>query len=204
MQSAFLNPNLCCLQAGRYRHWTHRAEIAGVVCLLMLENIQFAAEYAGCTLSPALPCLAASEIERQQTSQLVATYHRRLRLERRMRSLRSLISLWPVVLGVLLGVYASTLRDLAANSSAPWAVTLLFPFSALVSERGLHFSSDTARALAQFLLYAQFPLEGLMARIVLKHRVGLFKVFGRVTVLHGFAVLYLVLASGALSHFLAN
>jgi hypothetical protein len=150
-----------------------------------------------------VPAYAAAEIERQQTSFLIAAYHQRLQIERQIRSLRSLASLWPVALGVLLGAYAPALRDLAANS-APWAVNLLFPFSALVSERGLHLSWDIAHALAQFLLYAQFPLEGLLARIVLKHRVGLFKVFGQVTCLHVLAVLYLGLASGSLSQILGN
>jgi hypothetical protein len=83
-------------------------------------------------------------------------------------------------------------------------VNLLFPFSALVDERSLHLSRDTANALAQFLLFAQFPLEGLLARIVLKHRVGLFKVFGQVACMHVLAVLYLVLVSGSLSQILFN
>lgn len=169
----------------------------------MPKNPQYAAEYSGYSLMPVSPCFAAAEIERQQLSHLLAAFHRRLRFERQIRSLRSLVSLWPVVLGVLLGAYAPELRDLAANS-APWAVTLLFPFSVLVGERGLHFSWDTAHALAQFLLYAQFPLEGLMARIVLKHRVGLFKVLGRVVFLHVFAMLYFVLASGSLNQILTN
>lgn len=170
----------------------------------MLESPQLAAEYSGYSLMPMVPCFTATEIERRELSYLLAAFHRRLRFERKIQSLRTLISFWPVVLGVMLGVYAPTLRDLAADSSAPWAVTLLFPFSVLVGERGLHFSWDTAHALAQILLYMQFPFEGLMARIVLKHRVSLFKVFGRVTFLHAFAVLYLVLASGALSQFLTN
>lgn len=184
-------------------HWINPSLVVGVVSFVMLENTQFVAECAGYSSSPVSPYFAAIEFERQQMSLVLAAYHRRLRFERQIRSLRSLASLWPVALGVLLGAYAPTLHDLAANS-APWAVTLLFPFSALVSERGLHLSWDTAHALAQFLLFAQFPLEGLLARIVLKHRVGLFKVFGRVACLHVFAVLYLVLVSGSLSQILSN
>jgi len=148
-------------------------------------------------------CYAAIEHERQQVLLVLAAFHQRLRFERQVRSMRSLASLWPVALGVLLGIYAPLLRDLATNS-APWALTLLFPFSALVGERGLHLSWDTAQALAQFLLYAQFPLEGLLVRIILKHRVGLFKVFGQVTCLHVFVVLYLGLVTGSLSQMLTS
>lgn len=177
--------------------------VVGVVSFVMVDNTQFAAECAGYSSIPVSPYFAAIEMERQEVSLLVAAFHQRLRFERQMRSLRSLASLWPVAVGVLLGVYAPLLRDLAANS-APWAVNLLFPFSALVDERSLHLSRDTANALAQFLLFAQFPLEGLLARIVLKHRVGLFEVFGRVACMHVLAVLYLVLVSGSLSQILFN
>jgi hypothetical protein len=169
----------------------------------MLETKQFAAEYAGYSSIPVSKCYAAAETEQQQVSLLLKSFHQRLRYEQQRRSLRSLASLWPVALGVLLGFYAPLLRDLAASSS-PWALTLLFPFSALVGERGLHLSRDTAEALAQFLLCAQFPLEGLLVRIVLKHRLGLFNVFSQVTCLHVVAVVYLALVSGAFRQILGS
>ena len=177
--------------------------VVGVVSFVMVDNTQFAAECAGYSSIPVSPYFAAIEMERQEVSLLVAAFHQRLRFERQMRSLRSLASLWPVAVGVLLGVYAPLLRDLAANS-APWAVNLLFPFSALVDERSLHLSRDTANALAQFLLFAQFPLEGLLVRIMLKRRVDVVHVFSQVTFMHVFAVLYLVLVSGSLSQILMS
>jgi hypothetical protein len=143
------------------------------------------------------PCFA-DEIEQRQTSQLIAAYHQRRRFERRIRSVLSLVNLWPIALGVLLGICAPFLRDLAANF-APWVSTVLFPFSAMVGDREFHLSRDTAQAIAHFLLYAQFPLEGMLARMVLKHRSSLFKVFGEVVSLHALAVLYVGLASGTLS-----
>jgi hypothetical protein len=149
------------------------------------------------------PCFADVEIERRQVSLLIAAFHQRLRVERQIRSLRSLASFWPVALGMLLGAYAPFLSDLTA-SCAPWASTLLFPFSALVGERGLHLSWDTAQAFSQFLLYAQFPLEGLLVRIVLKRRADLFNAFGHVTCLHVFALLYLGLATGSLNQILGS
>jgi hypothetical protein len=169
----------------------------------MLENTQFATENAECSSIPLSQGFAAIEIERQQVARLIADFRKRLRVERQTRSLQSLSSFWPVAVGILLGVYAPFLGDLTANS-APWASTLLFPFSALMGEPGLHLSSNTAQSLAQFLLYAQFPLEGLLVRIILKHRTGFFEVFGRVTCLHIFALLYLVLVSGSLNQFVAS
>jgi hypothetical protein len=134
---------------------------------------------------------------------VIAAFHQRLRFERQMRSMRSLASLWPVALGVLLGFYAPLLRDLVANS-APWALNLLFPFSALADARGLNLSRDTAQSLVQFLLYAQFPLEGLMVRVVLKHRLSVFRVFSQVTCLHIFTLVYLGLATGSLNQILGS
>ena len=169
----------------------------------MLETKQFAAECSGYSSIPVSKCYAAAETEQEQVSLLLKSFHQRLRYEQQLRSLRSLASLWPVALGVLLGFYAPLLRDLAASSS-PSALTLLFPFSAMVGERGLDLTRDTAQALAQFLLYAQFPLEGLLVRIVLRHRLDPFKVFGQVTCLHVVAVVYLALVSGAFSQILVS
>jgi hypothetical protein len=169
----------------------------------MLENTEFAAECAGYSSIPASQCYASVETERHQVSLLIAAFHRSMRAERQYQSLLRLASLWPVALGLLLGFYAPLLRDLAANS-APWALNLLFPFSAVVSERGLNLSWDAAQGLAQFLLYAQFPLEGLLVRLVLKHRVDLFHVLGKITCLHVIAVLYLGLVSGSFSQILAS
>jgi len=173
------------------------------VYFVMLEETKLVADCAGHSSVPVSPCYTAVETERQQVSHELAAFHQRRRFEQQVRSRQSLASLWPVALGVLLGVCAPFLHDLAVNS-APWALTLLFPFSALVGERGLHFSRDTAQALAQLLLYAQFPLEGLLVRIALKHRVGPFKVIGQVTRLHVFVLLYLGLVTGSFSQILAN
>jgi hypothetical protein len=169
----------------------------------MRENTQSAPQSVGFSSIPVSQCYAAIEDERLQMMIFIAAFHRRLRFERQMRSLRSLASLWPVALGVLLGFYAPLLRDLVANS-APWALTLLFPFSALAGERGLNLSRDTAQSLAQFLVYAQFPLEGLLVRIVLKHRLSVFRVFSQVTFLHVFTLLYLGLATGSLNQILGS
>jgi hypothetical protein len=169
----------------------------------MLENTQLAAECSGYSSIPVSQIYADVETEQRQVLLLIAAFHRRLRFERRVRSLKSLASLWPVAMGVLLGFYAPALRDLTANF-APWALNLLFPFSALVGERGLNLSWDTAQSLSQFLIYAQFPLEGLLVRIVLRRRVDLLNVFGQVTCMHVFAVLYLVLVSGSLNQILMS
>lgn len=169
----------------------------------MLENSELAAECAGYSSIPVSQSYASVATERHQVALLIAAFHRSLRAERQRRTLLSLASLWPVAVGMLLGFYAPLLRDLAANS-APWAVTLLFPFSVVMGERGLNLSRDMAQGLAQFLLFAQFPLEGLLVRMMLKRRADVIHVFSQVTFMHVFAVLYLVLVSGSLSSILMS
>ena len=169
----------------------------------MRENTQLSPKCAGFSFIPVSQCYTAIEHEREQMMRAIAAFHQRLRFERQMRSLRSLGSLWPVALGVLLGFYAPLLRDLITNS-APWALTLLFPFSAVAGERGFNLSRDAAQSVGQFLLFAQFPLEGLMVRLVLKHRLSVFRVFGQVTCLHVFTLLYLGLATGSLNQILGS
>jgi hypothetical protein len=169
----------------------------------MRENTQFAPKRVGSSLIPVSQGYAAIEHERLQVMRVIVAFHQRLRSERQRQSRRNLASLWPVALGLLLGFYAPLLRDLITNS-APWALTLLFPFSTLAGERGLNLSWDTAQSLGQFMLYAQFPLEGLLVRIVLKHRLSVFRVFSQVTCLHVLAVVYLGLVSGSLNQILGS
>jgi hypothetical protein len=169
----------------------------------MRKNTQFAPKCVGYSSIPVSQCYTAIEHEREQMMRVIAAFHKRLRFERQMRSMRNLATLWPVALGVLLGFYAPLLRDFISNS-APWALNLLFPFSAVAGQRGFNLSRDTAQSVAQFLVYAQFPLEGLLVRIVLKHRLSVFRVFSQVTCLHVFTLLYLGLATGALNQILGS
>ena len=116
---------------------------------------------------------------------------------------RYLASFWPIALGVALGLYAPVLYDAAARL-APWAVTLVFPLSAVVAQRELHLSLATAQWLAPVMVYAQLPLDGWLARRFLKPRPDVLSVCGQVTCYHGLAVLYLGLITGSLTRILAN
>jgi hypothetical protein len=169
----------------------------------MLENTQFVAECAGMPTGSFSPVYFATELERLHLKARIATVNKQMRRERQARSTRYWATFWPVALGVLLGAYAPFLRDLAANY-APWAATLLFPLSVVAAQRELHLSLAMAQSLSPVMLYAQLPLDGLLARMVLKHRPTVLSVCGHVTCLHVLAVLYLGLVSGSLSQILSN
>ena len=169
----------------------------------ILENPRFAEKCAGVPTGSLSPAYISTELQRLRLAARVAAVNKQMRRERQARSYRYWASFWPVALGVLLGVYAPLLRDLAA-SYAPWAATLLFPLSAVVAQREIHLSWAMAQALSPVMLYAQPPLDGLLARIILKHRPTVLSVCGQVTCLHALAVLYLGLVTGSLTQILAN
>ena len=149
------------------------------------------------------PVYVASVLHRLQVVQRVDAVKRQIRREQRERLFRYCASFWPVALGVVLGAYAPVLHDLAAGY-APWAATLLFPLSIVMQQREIHLSLGTAQALSAVMLYVQLPLDGLLARMVLKHRPAVWSVCGQVTCLHALAVLYIGLITGSVSQIMAN
>jgi hypothetical protein len=169
----------------------------------MSESIQFAEQCAGVPTGSLASAYIATELERLHLKARIAAVNKQMRRERQARSLRYWATFWPVALGVLLGAYGPLLHDIAA-SYAPWAATLLFPFSAVAEQRGLNFSWTMAQTLSQLMLYAQFPLDGLLARMILKHRPTVMSVCGQVACLHTLAVLYIALVAGSFSQFLPN
>jgi hypothetical protein len=149
------------------------------------------------------PFYVEIELERLHLAARIVAVNRQTRREQQARFYRYVITFWPVALGVLLSAYAPLLHDLAA-SYGTWAATILFPFSAVAEQHGLNISWATAQTLSQVMLYAQFALDGLMARMVLKHRTTLKGVCGQVAGFHALAVLYIALVSGSFNQFLMN
>lgn len=160
-------------------------------------------EVAECAETPAsLPVSLdkAAEQSRQLLASHMAAMKTKLQIERRKRSLKNMAAFWPVPLGVLMGFYAPMLHDLAAEW-APWVAALIFSLSAMTGQDA---SRGTGQAISHALLYAQFPLDGLLAYVLLRRRFSLLSVCGQVACLHVIAMLCLGLASGSLGRFLMN
>ena len=149
------------------------------------------------------PAFIAAVLHPLQVAQRVAAVKKQKRMEQRERLNRYCVSFWPVALGVVLGAYAPVLHDLAAGY-APWAATLLFPLSVVVQQREVHLSLGMAQALSAVMLYVQLPLDGWLARRLLRPRPAVWSVCGQVTCFHALAVLYLGLVTGSLSQIMAN
>jgi hypothetical protein len=144
--------------------------------------------------------LDAIERDRQMLKVRLEDFYWRLRAERRAQSLRQLFSFWPVAVGLILGACAPELWALL-GSRAPWALAAVFPFVHLAGRPEIAVGR-MAQAFPMFMLYAQFPLEGLFVRMILKRGVTVPCVCGQVSGFHILALLQLWLLSGALQQFL--
>jgi hypothetical protein len=169
----------------------------------MVESTQFAEQCAGASKGPLAASYIATELERLHLQARIATVNREARRRRQVRAFRHWLTFWPIAVGVLLAAYAPLLRDLAAGY-ASWVATLLFPLAALAGQHVTNLTSGTGQALAQFLLFAQFPLDGWLARRFLKHRPTVMSVCGQVACLHTLAVLYLGFVTGSFNQYLPN
>jgi uncharacterized membrane protein (DUF441 family) len=63
----------------------------------------------------------------------------------------------------------------------------------------LHLHGALATALPHLMLYAEFPLEGLLAKSIIVGKVTPVAVFGRIACLHLLACTLLLMVSGAIS-----
>lgn len=125
------------------------------------------------------------------------------RVQRRRERARSGLRLWPIGVGLLLAVFAPALCGFLSRSH-PWGLWLVFPFALLARRPELQLSNQIASFLPPFILYAQFPLEGLAALLVLRRHVTLSGVTGQIFYFHFLAALQLVMLSGMLTPFLVH
>jgi hypothetical protein len=120
------------------------------------------------------------------------------RSERRKIARQKMKKLWPLAVGVLLGAVAPQMHALMARFE-PWGLWLVFPFAVLACRPELHTLGQLIRNLPQIVVYLQFPLEGLLARLILKRRITVRAVAGHVCYFHYLAGLQLLMLSGAVA-----
>jgi hypothetical protein len=140
--------------------------------------------------------LSIDEIVRQDMNAGIARMHRQLHDERRTESIRYLVRFWPVAVGLVLGFFAPAIKDLLEPLNG-WGMEIVFPFVVLCGRPELHLSSSTAASISQFMLYAQFPIEGLVAKIASRGHVTFSAVTTRAACLQILATSLVLLVSGA-------
>jgi hypothetical protein len=125
------------------------------------------------------------------------------REQRRRRRLGGMLGLWPVGVGLLLAFFAPALGAFLTRHH-PWGMWLVFPFALLAHRPELEVSGRIARVLPAMILYAQFPLEGLFARMVLRRHVTLSGVTGQIFYFHFLAAVQLAMVSGVFNPLLLH
>ncbi len=123
-----------------------------------------------------------------------------LRDQRRRTRLHQTVSnwteYWPVAVGIVISLFAPQLRDMV-SVFRPWGMWIVFPFVSLAGRPEVYMGDGMAALLPLVMLYAQFPLEGLLARVALKGNVTLTGVFGQVLFFHTLCIIELWLVNGA-------
>jgi hypothetical protein len=104
---------------------------------------------------------------------------------------RALLIWWPIVLGIAatpIAIHGASILAL----EGPSALRLLYPFVLLVKEPVFHLPADTANTVSQGMMYAQFPLYGVLMAFLLKSKsIGF--ALGAAALLHIAGILALLL-----------
>jgi len=143
------------------------------------------------------------ELARQRFKANLAAAREEQKGDRRWRLFLLLLSFWPVAAGILLGCFAAELRDQMALFH-PWGMRLVFPLAVVAGRPEASMGDTMAWILPQVLVYAQFPLEGLLVRMVLRNHVTLSAVIGRMCCYHFLGATHLLLLTGVLAQFAAR
>lgn len=147
--------------------------------------------------------IAAWEAQRKrELEESMAVLHARREAERREQLRRRIVALWPLGLGVLLGLLGPEI-EFVAETLGPWCMTLVYPFVELALRPEIQVGPIT-HMLPTVMLYTQFPIEGLLALIVLKRRVRPMSVIWQVSLFHFLGLAELWMLSGSLKGFLGR
>jgi hypothetical protein len=134
--------------------------------------------------------------EQEMQANMAALAEQR-RKTRRFRSAISLTEYWPFAVGIALSCFAPQISEFVAPFR-PWGMWLAFPFAAIAGRPEMNLNGDLATSLPLLFMYAQFPIEGLLARFALKGHVTVPRVAGQILFLHLLAIVELYLVSGPL------
>lgn len=156
------------------------------------ESAQTARELSS---SERTEAIEAWEAERaQDLEKIKAELLSRRRAEHREDFFRNIRELWPMWVGLLLGVLAPQIK-LVVESFGQWCMELVYPYVVLAQRPEVQIGHISSM-IPGVLMYAQFPLEGLFAYFVLRHTVRPFEVALEVALLHGLGIAELWMLTG--------
>ena len=142
-------------------------------------------------------------LRRLELKNSLRTIRRLNRGRRRQERLAKLVLLWPVAAGLLLGALSPWLYSLASVFGV-WGQWLLFPFAVLAARPEIYVDETLAHWLPVVMLYAQFPIEGVLIRIALRKRVTAGGALRELVFFHLLGASELWLLSGSLGQMLTH
>jgi len=84
----------------------------------------------------------------------------------KIKSKFGLTSMWPIAVGLFLTGFAPEWEAMA-NQVGVWAMRFAFPYALLATHREIGIDAQMATVLPQMALYAQLPLDGVLATVML-------------------------------------
>lgn len=75
------------------------------------------------------------------------------------------------------------LNTLALAGHGEWSMRILFPYALLLRRPELGLSEELGNNLSQLMMYAQFPMEGLLMKLTMRNA-PIFKSLMQVTSIH--------------------
>jgi hypothetical protein len=127
----------------------------------------------------------------------IAALGQQRRNSRLHRSIAEWMSYWPVAVGMLISYFAPEIRAFV-EPYRPWGLWLSFPMVALSIQPEVHMGSMMSSLLPTAMLYLQFPLEGLLAKVAQRGKVTVDGVMLQVLYFHALCVIDLWLLNGGL------
>ena len=125
----------------------------------------------------------------------LAVLRARRRAEQEGKFFSRLPGYWPIAAGLFLGAISPVLKVIA-TACGHWCMVLVFPFVLLAARPEIQVGGPITRALPTVMLYAQFPIEGWLARFILKRRIKFSSVVIQVLLFHFLGITELLLLSG--------
>lgn len=144
-----------------------------------------------------------AELDRREMEVRMAAIHVQIHKERRAEFYSSLLSLWPIALGLGLSCCATPLHD-AVTGFAPLLAKALFPLSTLAALHEIHFGPDGMPTLSQVMLNAQFILDGLLACMLFRQRSHFLSVCVQVALFHVLFLLCIGWEAGSFGALMMN
>jgi len=117
-------------------------------------------------------------------------------LEKRGAPPSFLSIVWPMLIGGALAFVAPRILDVltAPDVHLDWVARVVFPYVLIASQPQFRLYGEYSSQLPQYILLAQFPLEGILTTFNLRRRLGAGLAIGLLIVIHlvGAFILFLL------------